>query len=205
MKYLNKILFIIFLGMFTQACQTDLEDLNVDPDRAPTASDQVLLTSALGYLGYIQDQDLNGDVSHLWAQYYTWGIGVSIGNEERFVEEPDDHNTYWARAYSNTLTDLQFLGNSDNTHFRGISKLLTAFVYHGLVDHFGSVPFSQALLGEEGVFAPTFDEGSAIYPQLVTMVDDALADFSLTASPIGSEDLVYGGRYGQLGQICEFI
>ncbi len=144
----------------------------------------------------IVDQDLNGAVSHLWAQYYTWGIGVSIGNAERFVAEPDDHNGYWQRSYANALTDLQFIEQSDNPHYRGIAKVFKAYVYQGLVDHFGDVPYSEALKGEDQIFTPSYDNAADIYTALsvvVVVVVVALLEFGEIGSEIGDDDLMYQG------------
>ncbi len=180
--------------ILAESC-TDLSELNIDPDRSPTANDAQVLTSAIGYLSYINDVDLNS-VSFLWAQYYTWGIGVSIGNSERFVSQPDDFNNYWTRAYANALTDLRFLSKSENKAYSGVGKVLQAYIFQGLVDHFGNVPYSQALLGEiedGSVLTPTYDDAATIYADLVVKLDDALEDLDAAPNSIGAEDLVYGG------------
>jgi len=74
-------------------------------------------------------------------------------------------------------------------------------IYQYLVDHFGDVPYSQAVKGaiEDGsILAPAYDDDAAIYPQLVTSLDDAMADLALaqgaTVQTVGSEDLVFGGN-----------
>lgn len=195
MKKIYSFLTIGILLFASTSCDERLANLNVDPDNSPTASDAQVLTSALGYMSYVQDAHYN-QFSQLWAQYYTWGIGVSIGNQERYVSEPDDQNTMWTRAYANALTDIKFLTKSNSKAYAGIGKVLKAYMFQGLVDHFGDVPYSQALNGEisEGsVLTPGYDAADAVYADLVKTLDEALADLSVAGSDVGAADLVYGG------------
>jgi hypothetical protein len=195
MKNIFKSILLLGVILFS-SCDKSLEEVNIDPNTSPTARDEQVLTSAQGFLGYIVDVDLNSQ-SFLWAQYYTWGVGVSIGNQERFVAQPDDYDGYWQRAYANCLTDLKFLNNSDKAAFRGASKVLQAYIYQGLTDHFGSIPFSQAVKGEiadGSILTPTFDSAADVYAGINTMLDEAIADLSLASSgDMGAEDLLFGG------------
>lgn len=178
------------------SCEKSIEEVNIDPNTSPTANAEQILTSAEAYLGYIIDVDLNSE-SFLWAQYYTWGIGVSIGNEERFVAEPDDHDGYWQRAYANSLADLKFLEKSESSAFKGVGKILKAYIFQSLVDHFGDIPYSDALNGEiadGSVLTPTFENAEEIYPKLVALIDEALVDLKAgNSTDIGSGDLIYQG------------
>ena len=195
MKVIYKSLVVLLLVFFT-SCEEKIDELGVNPDTFPTAPDAQVLSSAIGYLGYIQDVDLNMG-SFLWAQYYTWGIGVSLGNEERFVAEPGDFDPYWQRAYSNVLIDLKFLTKSESPAYRAVARILQAYVYQGLVDHFGEVPFSEAVSGEisEGaILTPQYDNAADIYAALPGLIDEALTDLDLAADgDIGVDDLIYGG------------
>ncbi len=193
--FLRSLILIVVLA--SVACEKSLEEVNIDPNTSPTANDAQVLTSAQGFLGYIVDVDLNSN-SFLWGQYYTWGIGVSLGNEARFVAQPDDYDGYWGRAYSDALNDLKFLTNSESAAFRGTSKLLTAYIYQGLVDHFGNIPYSEALKGEiaDGSnLTPAYDDAASVYTSLISLVDDALSDLeNASSSDMGAADLIYGGN-----------
>ncbi len=195
MKNIFKILVLLF-AITLVSCDKSLDEVNIDPNTSPTANDAQVLTAAQGYLGYIVDVDLNSR-SFLWAQYYTWGIGVSIGNAERFVAQPDDYDNYWQRSYANCLEDLKYLSESKSAAYRGVGKALQAYVFQGLVDHFGDIPYSDALKGaikDGSILTPGFDNDKVIYGKLVEKIDDALADLrSASSSDIGADDLVYGG------------
>jgi len=194
---MNRIIkiFLALLLVFFSSCEENLEELNIDPNTFPTANDAQALSASIGYLGYIVDVDLNFN-SILWSQYYTWGIGVSIGNAERFVAEPDDYNGYWQRAYANCLTDLKFVSESDSPAYSGIAKVLEAYIYQGLVDHFGDIPFTEGVSGaidDGSILQPTYDDSSEIYSGLINKLNDAIADLESAGSDVGEEDFVYDG------------
>src|SRR5690606_629895 len=197
----NKInILLILLLTLSISCSDSLEEVNVDPNTFPSAGDPQVLSSAIGFMGYIVESDLNFSESFLWSQYYTWGIGVSIGNEERYVSSPGDFNGYWQRAYANCLTDLNYITkNSSSPAYRGIANVLKAYLFQGLVDHFGDIPFTEALSGaiEDGsILTPNFDSAeTVIYPGLVTMLDEALSDLELAeAGEVGEDDFIFEGN-----------
>ncbi|WP_027138482.1 SusD/RagB family nutrient-binding outer membrane lipoprotein [Gaetbulibacter saemankumensis] len=196
----NKInIFLILLLALNFSCNDGLEEVNIDPNTFPSAGDAQVLSSAIGFMGYIVEQDLNGNESFLWSQYYTWGIGVSIGNEERFVSSPGDFNGYWQRAYANSLADLNYITkNSTSPAYRGIANVLKGYLFQGLVDHFGDIPFTEAISGaiEDGsILTPNFDSAeSVIYPGLVTILDEALTDLALAEQDeVGEDDFIFEG------------
>ena len=194
---------IIKVCMITLACWLvscdNLSDINIDPNNPATARPQEVLTSAQGYIAFIMDSQYN-DNAFLWGQYWTWGPGVSLGDVARYIQLPTEGNQAWARSYSDALADLSFLKKTDHAGYRGIAKVLEVFVYQYLVDHFGDIPYTDAIKGaiEDGsILAPTYDDDAAIYPKLVTTLDEAMADLSESSQPIGSEDMVYGGDLSQ--------
>jgi len=195
MKLFNKFLILLVCGFMTVSCGDDLAKFNVDPDNPATARPQEVLTSVLNYTAFVLDAQYNEE-AFIWAQYWTWGPGVSLGDNARYIMEPRDNNQAWARSYSNALADVAFLKKSDNPTYAGMAKVMEAFIYGYAVDHFGDIPYSEAVKGaiEDGsVLAPSFDDDAVIYPQLVTTLDDALADFD-RGEDVGPEDLLFAGH-----------
>jgi hypothetical protein len=188
------ILFFLTISMFS--CIKDLSDLNKDPNTAPNANPEEVLTSAIGYLGWMVDGQYN-QYSFIWAQYWTWGPGVAIGDIERYVATGSDFNNVWARAYSNALTDLKYVASSSKKAHAGAAKVLQAYIYQGLVDHFGDIPFSESLKGEvvDGSnFKPKFDDDAFIYPELLKILDEGIVLLSNAVDgSMGEEDLIYKG------------
>lgn len=195
MKRLKFIIGLFVAMMVMESCSDGLSDLNVNPDKSPNANPEEVLTSSMGYISYVLDAELNRR-SFVWAQYWTWGPGVAIGNIERYVSDGSDYNIIWIRLYANALTDLKFVANSNSAAHAGAAKILQGYVYQSLVDHFGDVPFSEALSGElsDGSnFAPKFDDDQEIYSQLIPLIDEGIELLSGASEPMGSEDLMYDG------------
>ncbi|MCF8237365.1 MAG: SusD/RagB family nutrient-binding outer membrane lipoprotein [Saprospiraceae bacterium] len=195
MKNITRIVSVMIVALFLNSCSESLSDININPDKSPTANPQQVLTTSMATIGYVVDGQYNHD-SFLWGQYWTWGPGVAISNVERYIGEAADYDNEWIRLYANALADLKFVSNSSSKAHAGIAKILMAHTFQGIVDHWGDVPFSEALNGElsDGSnFAPSFDDDAAIYPQLVTMVDDGMAEIASSTETVGGEDLMYGG------------
>jgi len=190
-KY-KKYLLIFFAVTVVASCSEDLSDLNIDPNNSPNANPEQVLSSAQGFLGYTLDGQFNVR-SALWAQYWTWGPGVAIGNIERYVSDGTDYDNGWTRLYNGALADLDFVEKSEAKVHAGIAKLLKAYIFQSLVDHFGDIPFSEALKGaSEGNFAPKYDKDQAVYDGLIPLIDEGIELLHASGS-VGAEDFIYGG------------
>src|SRR5690606_3184545 len=97
------ILICLTFGLIV-SCTDDLRDLNIDPNNSPSAKPEQVLSSAQGFIGYTIDGQFNVR-SALWAQYWTWGPGVAIGNIERYVADGTDFDNGWTRLYNGALAD----------------------------------------------------------------------------------------------------
>lgn len=192
-KILIYIILVASFG-FLSSCEDNLSDLNINPDRSPTANPQEVLTAALGYTSWIVDGQFNRS-SFMWAQYLTWGPGVAVGEIERNIVNGADFDNVWNRSYANALADLEFIKNSEANAHAGVAQILQAYLFQALVDHFGDVPFTEALKGDiEGNFAPAFDDDKAIYEALIPMIDEGIDKLTSTTSTVGDEDLVFRGN-----------
>lgn len=52
---------------------------------------------------------------------------------------------------------------------------MTAFMYHILVDSYGSIPFTEAILGNENTTPKYDDSKTVVYPGLLAMLDEIIA------------------------------
>lgn len=124
-------------------------------------------------------------------------FGDTYGN----AWSPTSFNGIYNTAYASVLIDIKNLlevtdveADEEGLHFhRGIAKTLKAFTLMIIVDNFGDMPFSEALLGSER-FNPELDTGESIYNAALDLLDEAIADFD-NDNRLGmpSNDLFYGG------------
>jgi hypothetical protein len=196
---MNKLKYYILaiVVSFASSCGEDLAKLNVDPDDSLNANPENTLTSGMGYYASVLEAYFNENDAVL-AQYWAGGPGVALIDIERYFLEPGDFNTEWAFSYQQALSDLQYTIKNGNKSRAAVAQVMSVLIYQNLVDHFGDVPYSEALKGEisdGSIVTPKYDDSKAIYDDLVLRLDvaiDDLADVNNT-DVLGGEDIVYGG------------
>ena len=101
----------------------------------------------------------------------------------------------WENLYQETLRDLSILiplsEERKLTGYTAVAKITSSWAYVYLVDAFGDVPFSEALMGNENP-NPKVDSGQSIYNEILLELDSAIAllNESNVAMP---DDLIYQG------------
>lgn len=78
----------------------------------------------------------------------------------------------------------------------GIAKILKAYTVSMMVDVWGDIPYSEYDRFEEGIRQPKFDKGIDIYPQLLKLLDEGIADINNPAvnpSKPAGDDYIYKG------------
>ncbi len=178
--------------MFT-GCGDDFLDINENPNVATEGQLGLLLTSAQANIGGEFTTGLGFGGAVYARQYY--GLGASTYAITGATYQGD-----WNSLYTGSLKDLREIvltgEATDNFAYQGISKVLTAYVYHQLVDYFGDIPYSEALQGET-IISPVFDTDASIYTALLASLDDAISDLDLAIAngDLVSGDLMYSGNY----------
>jgi hypothetical protein len=134
-----------------------------------------------------------------WMGYLSWSTGYQANTAlEQYVITS---NTYdcWTDYYTNLENYSALIGTNSGPNYTGIAKIMMVYNFEALVDNYNNVPYSQALGGTKN-FTPAYDNGSAIYDDLmkqldaaITMINGALS--STTALVPGPKaDIIYGGN-----------
>lgn len=156
-----------------------------------------LLTSATVATGFLAGSDVHRFTSILAQQFGGQGTDVAQTREYmRYQLAPSDVNNLWSNYYAGSLADIEIVLSKAGTTaptYSGIAKILKAYTFSQIVDVWGDVPFSQALKFTANV-APVYDASGSIYPSLITLIDEGIADLS-AAHPLnpGTFDTFYGG------------
>lgn len=209
LKYIIPVLFL-----FT-ACKKQL-DINIDPNNPAKVSESKLLPNVEHLLGNslaTGTGDFQG-LSQALANYTH-----QLSTRESFNQYGVTGNDYvlqmaWTTLYGtdlNTISNTSSVLNNNeaiiklgtengNLKYVGISKILKAYTFSQLVDVFGDVPyteFNQTIDGKVNL-NPKFDKGSDIYPSLLSLLDQGIADLKNTTAANrqvpGSDDVIYGGN-----------
>jgi hypothetical protein len=106
----------------------------------------------------------------------------------------------WEGLYA-AISNLNVIiarGTAENRFvYVGIAKILKAYTFSILVDVYGDVPYSEFDQFEAGIKQPKFDKGAEIYPQLLKLLDEGIADLknpTVNPSKPGNDDYIYKGN-----------
>lgn len=199
MKKIKFILpFVIGLSLFS--CDNYL-DINDDPNN-PT-SDLVspdlamaaglsrpfaTFTTQSNELGNVWTNAWGGNVNSITG-LFSQEFSLAISNSFR---ESIWTNTY---AYTATLSGIVNYDSSNYDNHKAIALITRAFYMQYIVDLYGDAPYSQMHLGSSNL-TPAYDDDQAIYRDLVSDIDNAVALISNADAndiAVGSEDVMLGG------------
>jgi hypothetical protein len=123
-------------------------------------------------------------------------------------EEPNQYgakgsrvDAAWDIIFQQILPDLDVIikqgTTEDNLIYVGIAKILRAYTFSQAVDVWGDVPYSEYNKFKEGIRQPKFDDDATIYPDLLKVLDEGIADLKNTTaknpSKPGPNDVIYKG------------
>ena len=140
----------------------------------------------------------NGDGFNLFGTELTRLTNLN-GRQYQSAFQNIDTDDEWENAYRGILADIRAMTplaeESDLTHHIAISQFIEAFTMMTLVDMLGDVPYTEAILAEEGNFAPGVDPGADIYATMLSLLDSAIANFRSSAAAEPANDFFYGNDY----------
>ena len=201
---MKKIIYIILVLGVTFGCQ-DFEDWNIDEKNPSSVPANYLLTSA--------EKDLFTRMSSTSVNYNIFKLFAQYWNETQYTDEVnynirgrDIGGGFFLYLYRDILNDLreaQQLIDEDaslNANLKstqsGVVEVLQVYTWHVLVDTYGYIPYSEALMGVENL-TPVYDEDSVIYVDLFTRLDKAIQMLSADSESFGAADLIYNGSTAQ--------
>ncbi len=185
---LNKTIPIALLlaSLAFPACD-DFYDINEDPNNIKEARASEILPSATISIGYMGASDLMRYSNLIMQQFSGHGpvVNNTFTNYERYFITDSDVNNLWNSIYATILSDLEQLiivsTENQSPHYTGVAKILKAYTYQVTVDAWGDVPFSEA--SKFGaILYPKYDDDAAIYPELIKLLDEGIADINSPSS-----------------------
>ncbi|WP_315823533.1 SusD/RagB family nutrient-binding outer membrane lipoprotein [Paraflavitalea speifideaquila] len=126
---------------------------------------------------------------------YTHQLTGRIGADRYGAGEAGWNGLYGAISNLNVIIKRGAIEN--RFVYVGIAKILKAYTVSMMVDVWGDIPFSEYDRFEEGIMQPKFDKGSDIYPQLLKLLDEGIADINnptVNPSKPASDDFIYKGN-----------
>ena len=209
-KYnINLVAGVLIAALAISSCTKKIDDFgstNINPGVTTSPVTTALLTNVLSTMAnYTWDAGGVTTISGLYCQYFseTQYTDISIYNKEK-----PDWNVYFA-ATDNTFrtsgalfnlqtiinynsdpkTALAAAINGSNKDQIAIARILKAYIFSMLTDSYGDIPYSKALLGDNGLVP--YDKQQAIYTDLFKELTEATAEFDGGVAVSG--DILFGG------------
>jgi hypothetical protein len=193
------IISIFFIAGLLSSCDTWIDPtINVDPNNPKDVAMAQLVAPIEANLAYI----VGGELARwdcVWMQQIAGIQSQSAENDIYIIGETDVDNAWSYNLYSpgmiSTKLVMEKAVEKTSPHYAGIAKVLMAYHLGVTTDHFGDIPYSDALKGGIFQYKSTYDSQEKIYSTIFTLLNEAINDLSSANSTFepGSEDLIYGG------------
>ncbi len=207
MKNIFKIILFVSLGIFV-SCEEEL-DINTDPNSPGEINAGLALAAAQSSLMTVMGGELT-NYGGFYAQYHTQSPSASqYENIDQYNLTTNYADRVWSELYSGCLNDLKYVEEKsieDNeTGVNLMAVVMKAYTFQVLVDLFGDVPYTEALLGEANI-TPHTTPGNEIYLDLISKIDAALAKYNNdpVLPTIGIQDNLNGARVDASGAIVAY-
>ncbi|MDI9337644.1 MAG: SusD/RagB family nutrient-binding outer membrane lipoprotein [Alphaproteobacteria bacterium] len=196
MKNKNSIIIIGFLLVGMISCSKFVEDgdVNINPNKSATVTLNTLLPGVI-------DATCN---AQFWSAYTTSLLGQHMAAYQSGPINDDQNrdvrmSNAYRQLYQNGLNNALLLMNQAQSlgapHYQAIASILFVINLSTATDIFGDVPYSTAFKAPE-ILYPTYDLQQDIYPQLNTLLYNAINLVNQTNPATlkpGTDDLIFQG------------
>ena len=190
-------LFILVISVFVcNSCSKNFQELNTNPNLI----DQISPTTLLSEIVYgmtsnnaSNNYNVNDHLMQVQIPYPQLSIGV-----QRYEIVESTGTSSWNAAYKWTANIREMIKSAEKENaatYKAVALTLNAWIYSGLTDCFGSVPFSQASQSEDGILHPVYDSQESIYTKILDDLDlaNTLYDHTIGMSYAGT-DILYNNN-----------
>lgn len=160
----NRIFILLALLLVTLSCETLDLDVNTDPNNATPANadvDLLLNGTLVDFSKWISEED-NDNRFGFEAGMRVVRMLHAYGPLYQNAFEPGDFDDVWRQGYAGVLIDIKDLKDiaipNNLTHHLGIAQVLESYTLTTLVDYFGDVPYSEAVMGADNLNPKTDDD-----------------------------------------------
>jgi hypothetical protein len=189
--YIKTFTALVMFALVLPSCQKFL-DVNKNLNSPTAVPVSLLLSNAeLTISGNVALGSGLGSIASVYTHQITGRVGA-----DRYGAG----SAGWEGLYG-AIKDLDVIIKQGTAETRftyaGVAKILKAYAFSVLVDVYGDCPFTEANKFDQGIKQPKFDKGSDIYPQLIKLIDEGIADINNkapNASKPGNDDYIYKGN-----------
>lgn len=176
-KFLKYFLAVVALVSVTTSCDNYL-DVNKDPNNPTTVTPELILPAGQFYTAvYMHGARRLNHLANMIMYNWSESHGFSWYDQEfQYDVTSNFYTTVFDNAYTQPLKQYQLLAQDENpfnVNYKAIGMIMKAYHFQILVDVYGDVPYSDALLRGLNV-SPTYESGPAIYADLLIKLTEAI-------------------------------
>lgn len=190
-KYINFLLTLVVLFIGT-SCEEFL-DVNKNENDPTTVGVSTLLTASEVTIG--RAFSIGTTLGNGLSLYTHQSTGRISADRYALLGTALGWNDLYA-AMNNVDVIIEQGTGEGRLAYAGVAKILKAYTFSIMVDTWGDIPFSEANKFKDGITQPKFDKGADIYPKLIALIDEGIAnitDPAVNSSKPGNYDLIYRG------------
>lgn len=201
---MKKIIYVLGILFLAAGCNEDsLADLNTDNKRPlEVPANTLFVTAQKNIVDEMTTPNYNLNIYRLVNQQWTETTYIDESNYNWTGRSISDN--HWRNFYALPLADLMKAKQviekevipSSETALLAQQKnqlilvdLLMCYSYDILVDTFGDVPYSEALL-ESANYLPKYDKSIDIYKDLIVRIDNNLSKIDVNHGAFGASDFI---------------
>ena len=191
------------LVLASVSCKKDFyTNANINHNAPAVVPSSTLLSGVEMTMGY----SLGGDFSRFASMFVqqTYGASRQAAAYYGYVLTNQDPESAWDNWYDDVMKNdliLMKQAQATNQHaYTGLSQILMAYSLQVAVDCWGSIPYTQALQGENGILYPTYDNDQTLYGTAMSLCDQGIANINAAGADAivpGGDDFIYGGNLTQ--------
>jgi hypothetical protein len=179
------LLLLLFAGSFS--CSR-FEEYNTDPDRAAEVSPKLLATHLILQTvtyPHIGKDFLYKDMISKYISYMEGATSYQYNKIER-----TDFGPFIDLTNVKKMTEAAS-GTIYENSYTALGKFIRAYTFFDLTLRVGDIPYSEAVLGEYGLFNPKYDTQKDVFTGILNELDEAAGLFAAGINFPG--DPVFGG------------
>lgn len=164
---LNKYAIYLIILLFMAGCREGFNQINTDPRQPVDIKPGELLSTVITKTAYEWQNFAFMDHGGVAGRYITMVRNESM---DKFNWGPMGWNEWYRRLSINRQLILK-AGEHREPQYRVLGKILAVINYAYLTDLWGDIPYSEALLADEGYPNPKYDLQEFIYKDLIKTLD----------------------------------
>lgn len=193
MKFIKIFLGCTFiLATLNTACTSDFESTNIDPNRIREIRPATLLNPIIYQVASHNMYRSWSYNNHLMQA--TLSFPSNVPGIQRYDLSDNIGASSWNAYYKwmkNTAESEKSAVEHQEPNYEAIAITLRVWMAANLTDLFGSIPYFEALKGNEQVLYPAFDSQEQIYDHLLTELERANSLYDSNLKMIYNPDLLF--------------